>query len=178
MPETTTPLAALTDWKTVLGEQPLLGAESSGRELWSVTAEDGARYFLKRLGPWRNLPLADEARVLRHLATHGVPVAEFVPTDRATLYAGAIEDSFVLIPKLANDPFDATELVPLEATIGGAMATLHRALGAYPRSANSYTETLAESLADDLDLPDDLDEAFAERRDSMIAALSSWFTAI
>ena len=121
MPTKHTPLTVLEDWKTVLGEKVELGDESAGRDLWPVTAEDGARFFLKRLGPWRNLPLADEARILTHLARQGIRVAEFLPTDRATLYAGEVEESFVLIPRLASDHFDAAELVTLEEKIGGAL---------------------------------------------------------
>lgn len=167
-----TPLTVLEDWKTVLGEKVELDDESAWRDLWPVTAEDGARYFLKRLGPWRNLPLADEARILRHLARQGVRVAEFLPTDRATLYAGAVEDSFVLIPRLASDQFNAVELVSLEEKIGGALAELHGALSRYPWPANSYAEKLSESLEQELMLPPDVAEGFARRRDSMIVALA------
>ena len=170
MPTMPMPLTVLDDWRTILGEKVELGDESAWRDLWPVTAQDGARYFLKRLGPWRNLPLADEARILRHLASQGVRVAEFLPTDRATLYAGAVEDSFVLIPRLANDQFNAVEFVSLEEKIGGALAELHGALARYPWPANSYAETLSESLEQDLMLPPDVAEGFARRRDSMIAA--------
>jgi Ser/Thr protein kinase RdoA (MazF antagonist) len=169
-----TPLTVLEDWKTILGEKVELGDISPGRDLWPVTAEDGARYFLKRLSPWRNLPLADEARILMHLAWQGVRVAEFLPTDRATLYAAEAEDSFILIPRLANDHFDVVELVSLEEKIGGALAELHLALARYPWPANSYTETLGESLEreQELMLPPDVAEGFARRRDSMTAALT------
>jgi Ser/Thr protein kinase RdoA (MazF antagonist) len=168
----TTPLTVLDDWKTVLGDKVELGDASAGRDLWPVTAEDGARYFLKRLGPWRNLPLADEARILRHLARQGVPVAEFMPTDRATLYAGPVEDSFILIPRLASDHFNPAEIVSMEETIGGALAELHLALARYPWPANSYVEQLSESLAQDLMLPPDVAKGFARRRGSMVAALA------
>ncbi len=141
MPTKSTPLSVLEDWKTVLGEKVELGDKSAGRDLWPVTAEDGARYFLKRLGPWRNLPLADEARILGHLARQGVRVAEFLPTDRATLYAGEVEDSFILIPRLASDHFNAAELVSLEEKIGGALAELHLALATYPWPANPISRT-------------------------------------
>jgi len=172
MPSKNTPLTVLEDWKTVLGETVELGDTSAGRDLWPVTAEDGARYFLKRLGPWRNLPLADEARVLSHVARQGVRVAEFLPTDHATLYAGEVEESFVLIPRLASDHFTATELVSLEEKIGGALAELHLALARYPWPANSYAEQLRESLEQDLMLPPDVAEGFARRRGPMTAALA------
>lgn len=165
-------LTVLEDWKTILGEKVELGEHFAGRDLWPVTAEDGARYFLKRLGPWRNLPLADEARILSHLARQGVPVAELLPTDRATLYAGEVEDPFILIPRLANDQFDAVELVSLEERIGGALAELHLALARYPWPANSYAENLGESLNQELMLPPDVAAAFARRRGSMTAALA------
>lgn len=165
-------LTVLEDWKTVLGEKVELGDKFAGRDLWPVTAEDGARYFLKRLGPWRNLPLADEARILRHLARRGVRVAEFLPTDRATLYAGGVEDSFVLIPRLASDHFNAAELVSLEEKIGGAVADLHLALARYPWPANSYAEKLSASLEQELMLPPDVAEGVVRRRGSMTAALA------
>ncbi len=172
MPTKNTPLTVLADWKTVLGEKVELDDVSAWRDLWPVTAEDGARYFLKRLGPWRNLPVADEARILTHLARQGVRVAEFLPTDRATLYAGEVEDSFILIPRLASDHFNAAELVSLEEKIGGALAELHLALARYPWPANSYAENLGESLERELMLPPDIAEGFARRRGSMTAALA------
>ncbi|HWK80422.1 MAG TPA: hypothetical protein VNP95_06625, partial [Thermomicrobiales bacterium] len=119
---TTTPRAALAAWTTVLGDTPSLGEPFAGRDLWPVTAEDGRQYFLKRLGPWRNLPLADEARVLRHLAQEGIGVAEYLPTDRASLFAGAVEESFVLMPRLADERLTAPDLLPCEETIGRALA--------------------------------------------------------
>ncbi len=172
MSTTHTPLTVLEEWKTVLGEKVELSAPYTGRELWPVTAEDGSRYFLKRLGPWRNLPVADEARILIHLARQGVRVAEFLPTDRATLYAGPVEDSFVLMPWLPNDHFNAGELVSLEETIGSALAELHLALATYPWPANSYVENLRASLEQDLMLPPDIANGFSTRRDSMTAALA------
>ncbi|HEV2529442.1 MAG TPA: phosphotransferase [Thermomicrobiales bacterium] len=162
----------LADWKTILGDAPTRGEPSAGRELWPVTAEDGARYFLKRLGPWRNLPLADEARILRHLASHGVPVAEFIPNDHAMLYAGAIEDCFVLVPRLVSDRFDALQVVPVGEQIGEAIGQLHVALARYPWSANSYQEQTIASLQGALMLPPDVAVAFEQRRDQMIAALA------
>ncbi len=132
MPTTPMPMTVLDEWKTILGEEVELGDASAWRDLWPVTAEDGARYFLKRLGLWRNQPVAEEARILTHLARQGVRVAEFLPTDRATLYAGEVEDSFVLIPRLASDQFNAVELVSLEEKIGGALAELHGAIARYP----------------------------------------------
>lgn len=173
MPTESTPRIALGDWKTILGEQVVLGEEVTGRDLWPVTAEDGARYFLKRLSPWRNLPLADEARILRHLAGQGVGVAEFLPTDRATLYAEYVGESFILIPRLASDGFSAAEIVALEEKIGGALADLHRALAMYPWPANSYTEGLGESLMGNLALPPDIAGQLDPRRAAMAAALAS-----
>lgn len=163
---------ALDEWRTVLGPDPVLGDEAAGRELWPVVAKDGTRYVLKRLGPWRNLPLADEARVLRHLAGRGVGVAEYLPTDRAKLYAGAIEDSFVLMPRLANDPFGVAEVLALEPSIGAALANLHLALATYPRAVNSYTEHLDQSLARDLMLPPDIAGAFAGQRRQLVEQLA------
>lgn len=167
------PLAILDAWQTILGDTPRLGDPAEGRDLWPVTASDDAPYLLKRLGPWRNLPLADEVRVLAHVARHGLPVAEFIPTDGATLFAGAIEDSFVLMPRLAQDAFTAAELASHEATIGRAVGHLHRVLAQYPWPTNSYTEDLAGSLRRDLLLPPDLAEAVALRREEMASTLAA-----
>lgn len=163
--------SVLNDWKTILGEDVRVETDTAWRDLWPVRAEDGAQYFLKRLGPWRNLPLADEARVLRHLAAQGVPVAEFLPTDHARLYAGEVEDSFVLIPALKSDPFDLAELIRLEEAIGRAVAQMHRALGRYPWATNSYVEQPGASLERDLSLPPHLAEEFATHRAKMVHAL-------
>lgn len=147
------PRTVLDDWKTILGEPVELGERAVGRDVWPVTAADGAQYLLKRLSPWRNLPLADESRILRHVAVQGVPVAEFLPTDWARLYAGELEEPCVLMPRLASDPFTAAELFSLEETVGSAPAHLHLALATYPWPANSYTETLSVALEQDLMLP-------------------------
>jgi len=162
----------LASWATVLGTAPTLGAEQTGRELWPVIAADGSHYFLKRLGPWRNLPVADEARVLCWLARQGVDVAEFVITDRARLYAGEVEDSYVLIPRIAADPLDPAEVLATEEQVGIKIAELHQALARYPWPVNSYSEDLAGAVAGDLLLPDDVAAAYPERRDAIVADLT------
>jgi Ser/Thr protein kinase RdoA (MazF antagonist) len=155
----------LREWESVLGSTPAFYLHSSGRELWLVRSRTNEFYYLKRLGPWRNLPLEDEALILNHLGKHGVPVAEFMKTDQKLLHAGAVEDSFVLIPQLQSDDFNADELLTLEPAIGSAVAHLHRQLATYPRSANSYDETLLDSLDGSLNLPDDLAHKLEESRD-------------
>lgn len=161
---------AFSEWRSILGAAPAVGQEVAGRELWPVTAEDGCRYFLKRLGPWRNLPVADEARVLRWLSRHGVEVAEFMITDRAMLFAGAVEDSYVLIPRLASDELSPPEALGAEEAVGGAIAQLHRQLAGYPWSVNSYTERVADALGD-LRVPPDVAAAFGERQSAMAEAI-------
>lgn len=173
MPTKTSPRSVLEQWISILGDRIELDAGAAWRDLWPVIAEDGARYMLKRLGPWRNLPVADEARIVAHLARQGIRVPEFIPTDRATLFAGPVEDSFILTPALANDSFTAAELVSLEETIGNAVARLHLALASYPWPANSYTEQLDESLAREQTLPAGLAEAFVGQRDKMIDSLAN-----
>lgn len=172
MPTKNVPLVVLEEWRTILGDRVELGDDYAGRDLWPFTAEDGASYFLKRLSPWRNLPLADEARILRYLAGQGVRVAEFLPTDRASLFAEESEESFVLMPRLASDFFADAELVSLEPMIGGALAGLHLSLNSYPWAVNSYVEDLRGSLEQELRLPSDVAEAFARQRNGMITALS------
>jgi Ser/Thr protein kinase RdoA (MazF antagonist) len=154
----------LREWESVLGSTPAVCLHSSGRELWLVRSNANKIYYLKRLGPWRNLPLEDEARILDHLRKRGVPVAEFVKTDQQILHAGAVEDSFVLIPHLESAEFSADELLRLEPTIGAAVAHLHRQLATYPGSANSYDETVLDSLHGSLNLPDDLARKLQEAR--------------
>ncbi|WP_152360248.1 phosphotransferase enzyme family protein [Microlunatus speluncae] len=163
--------AVLAEWRTLLGDHPT-AEKVPHRGLWWVTAADDRRYVLKRLGPWRNLPLADEARVLRHLSTSGVLVAEFLITERAALLAHPAEHPYVLMPLLPNDPFTATELVDLEERIGAAVAHLHRALASYPWPANSYRERLIETVQGELRLPTELHRSFARCREALVAVLA------
>lgn len=134
--------AILGDWNHILGTSRHGVSRYPERELWLITAEGGRDYYLKRLGPWRNLPLANEARVLRFLAGEGVHVAEFIPTDKAKIHAGEIDDSFVLMPRLQHDHFTAREILAREEEIGALVAKLHIGLAKYPRSVKSYTEDL------------------------------------
>jgi Ser/Thr protein kinase RdoA (MazF antagonist) len=164
-------LSALKEWKTILGDQVQVDHEFAWRDLWLLTTDDGTQYFLKRLSPWRNLPLADECRIVQHLARQGIRVPEFISTDCATLYASEGQDAFVLLPKLANDQFSPAELVALEETIGRAVAELHLALAGYPWPSNSYAERVDESLQQELTLPPEVADGFARRRGSMIDAL-------
>lgn len=161
----------LQNWTTLLGSEPLAEPEYTGREIWPITAEGGGRYFLKRVGPWRNLPMADQARVLRWLAQQGIAVAEFMITEHATLFAGRPEDSFVLIPHIDADQPEPAAVLGMEETVGHAIARLHGALLSYPFSANSYTERLADALLGELLLPTDVAEAFVGRREAMAAAI-------
>ncbi len=48
-------LECLAEWQTLLGQNPMVEDSDNVRELWSVESAYGKRYFLKRLGPWRNL---------------------------------------------------------------------------------------------------------------------------
>lgn len=161
----------LRAWSTVLGNGQRAVSQYPERELWLVRANDEREYYLKRLGPWRNLPLADEARVLRFLADDGVNVAEFIPTDHARLYAGEIEDSFVLMPRLPSDRFSAKEVLAEETSIGALVAELHIGLAKYPWRVNSYTEDLQGQLQREQMLPPKLADLFDERRVEMIASL-------
>lgn len=165
-------ISILKAWTTILGPAPTLGPEQTGRELWPVSADDGSHYFLKRLGPWRNLPVADEARVLHWLAQQGVDVAEFVITDEARLYAGEVEDSFVLIPRMASDPLDPSEVLAAEEQVGIKIAELHQALARYPWSVNSYAEDLVGAALGELRLPDDLAGAYGARRPAIAADIT------
>lgn len=159
--------AVLNAWTSILGTSPYLGIEDPGRELWPIVAEDGTHYFLKRLSPWRNLPVADEARVLRWLSQHHIDVAEFMITEHAAVTAEQSHDAYILIPRLATDSLPVADVLDLESTVGRAIAELHQALAAYPWPANSYREQLTDTLLGDLLLPADLADSFARRRDTM-----------
>lgn len=161
----------LVAWRTLLGDHPKAEPDPE-RGLWSVIATDSRRYVLKRLSPWRNLPIADEARVLRHLATNGVPVAEFMITEQAALVAGDGEHSYVLMPWLPTDVFASARLVDLDEVVGAAVAELHRALAAYPWPIASYREHLVEALNEELALPPDVQRSFAACRDEVAGALA------
>lgn len=155
----------LTNWSTLLGRHPSLGPEQAGRQLWPVTSSDGRRFVLKHIGPWRNLPLADQARVLAHLSASGILVAPFLLTEDATMYAGDADHSFVLLPWIDHDPVLTVRSPEHERLVGGALAELHSALAAYPWTANSYTEGFIDDLAsEDLRLPPDLLEELRCRR--------------
>lgn len=158
-------------WGSLLGENPEVVADPSGRELWFVQGEDSLKYILKRLGPWPNLPLADEVRVLQHLAYQGILVSQFVPTDAATIFAGEVEESFVLQPMLPNDLFTPAETLRFEDVIGKALARLHSALRVYPRPVHSYNENLVQALNQPLMLPAHLATAFEPVRAGLLAAI-------
>lgn len=172
MPSPDARLTLLRQWSSLLGLHPHLGPEQPGRELWPVTAEDGRKYVLKRLGPWRNLPVADQARVLVHLARSGVEVAQLLITDDARLFAGEVEESFVLLPHLAHDRIDPSQSLPVERFVGRSVALLHQALATYPWSANSYRERTTESLEAELLVPDDVRDLFEHRRADIVARIS------
>ncbi|UVY82965.1 phosphotransferase [Brachybacterium sp. NBEC-018] len=163
--------SALQEWDTVVGRDPRLGERLPGRELWPVLAEDGKKYYLKGLGKWRNLPLADECRVQHWLSRSDIAVMEYLLTDRATSWAGSPDDPFVLMPRLPSDALAPSTLLELEGAIGQTVARLHRALAAYPWSTNSYTEQLAPAVRGDLRLPADLAEAFGRCRENIADAV-------
>ena len=163
--------STLRAWSTLLGDHPDISSPLPGRELWPVTAEDGRRYVLKRLGTWRNLPVADQARVLAHLSRAGVRVAEFLVTEEAAMFAGAPEDSFVLMQHLPHDDIAPAQALPVEELVGRSVAALHRALAAYPWDAHSYRERIAEGLSE-LHVPKDVRDGFDARRDEVLARIA------
>lgn len=164
--------STLRAWSTLLGDHPRINPALPGRELWPVTAEDGRRYVLKRLGSWRNLPVADQARVLAHLTRTGVQVAEFLVTDEAAMFAGAPEDSFVLMPHLPHDDLAPAQALPVEELVGRSVAALHESLAAYPWDAHSYRERIVEGLSE-LHVPEDVRDEFRARRDEVLARIAS-----
>ena len=172
MPEAGTPAVALESWKHLLGEQPEILEHFEGRDLWRVKAGDGRCFYLKRYGPWRNLPLVDEARVLRYLASNGITVAEMLPTYAGVIHAGNVEESFVLFPELESVQLNAAETLASEPAIGHAMARLHHVLARYPGPIYAYHERLEHTLQHDMLLPSSLERLFVARKDEMLSALS------
>lgn len=164
---------ALKSWSTILGPTPTLHAEYQGRGLWPVTASSHGEFFLKRLDPWRNLPIADEARVLVHLAREGIRVPELLLTESATITADVAGDQFVLQPRLASESLTPAEILASENVIGREAARLHAALRTYPWPVNSYTENLAGDLASDLLLPAETMDRFRPHREEMIRAITN-----
>lgn len=162
----------LNAWRSKLGATPQLKLHSEGRELWRVAGSSGDRYFLKRLGPWRNLPLEDEAAVLEFLSDRGIRTTPFVPTDNGSLFAGEIEDSFVLIPEIGNQEISPEMLLEQEHAIGTEIARLHQVLAEYPGEVNSYRESVLDSLGDELNLPYELKERLAPRIPAMLASFA------
>lgn len=167
-----TPEELLTNWMSMLGRSASIVRHFPGRDLWLIQATDGTNYYLKKYGPWRNLPLADEALVLRYLNRQDVHVAEILPTDDGDVFAGHPDESFVLIPQLKSSPMSATDVLISEEAIGCAMAKLHMALDEFPFPIDSYTEDLRGALASELILPPELADSFEHRRAGVIAALS------
>jgi Ser/Thr protein kinase RdoA (MazF antagonist) len=160
----------LANWDVLVGEDPTIEDAYSDRELWPVTATDGQQYFLKRLGPWRNLPLSSEYRVQMHLRSHGVPVAEYQVTRDSKLYAGPIEDSYVLMPRLPED--DNTSRMPDEEIgVGAAVARMHAILKVFPWITESYDEDIVVPLKGDLYLPLSLTIDYTSIKSELIDAL-------
>lgn len=163
--------AIRTNWNHILGTDSMVVSQYPERELWLIQANNERSYYLKRLGPWRNLPLADEARVLRFLSGEGINVAEFIPTDSANLYAGEIADSFVFMFRLPGERFNAKEVLAAEEAIGARVTKLHVGLSNYPWFVDSYTEDLKGSLEQEQMLPSSLATLFETRRADMISAI-------
>lgn len=164
-----TPEEILANWLSPLGVNASIVQEFTGRDLWLIHAMDGTNYYLKKYGPWRNLPLADEYRLLRYLDSRGIRVGKLMPTDSATLFAGDPDESFVLIPQLKSSPMSAADVLISEEAIGRAVAKLHVALSNYPGPIDSYTEDIRGALASELMLPLSLAQSFAPRRAEVIS---------
>lgn len=152
----------LRGWRSAVGRDPAIGAAVHERELWPVNGADGGVWFLKRLGPWRNLPVEDEARVLDHLCAAGIPAAPFVRRDDGAIVGGEPADSFVLMPRVPALQLGPSATAAAEPLAGAAVARMHRALAAYPRGTASYTEQIGRTLGASDRLPNDL--AVAVRR--------------
>ena len=135
-------LECLAEWQTLLGQNPMVEDGDTVRELWSVVSAYGQRYFLKRLGPWRNLPVLSEYRMLIHLLEEGVLVPAFLLTDDGLITAGPTEDSFVLMRAFEHGHRLAADIPRFEYEVGSATANLHQAMSRYSQPLGSYTEDI------------------------------------
>ena len=149
-------LMCLAEWQTLLGENPMLEIGDNVRELWPVESVHGERYFLKRLGPWRNLPVLSEYRMIIHLLEEGVCVPAFLLTDDGAITAGPTEDSFVLMRAFEHEHRLAADIPRFEPEVGSATACLHQAMSRYSQPLGSYTEDIEGGLTNGLRLSDDL----------------------
>jgi len=165
-------LKQLADWQTVVGENLTLDVVDDLRELWLVQSVYGERYYLKRLGPWRNLPVLSEYRMLVHLLEEGVRVPAFLLTDDGAVTAGPIDDSFVLMRALQHVHLPANEIPHHESEIGIATAHLHQAMSRYSQPLGSYTEDIKGGITGELRLPDDLLQRFDAVRYEIFDLLS------
>jgi hypothetical protein len=111
-------LECLAEWQTLLGQNPMVEDGNNVRELWSVVSTYGQQFFLKRLGPWRNLPVLSEYRMLIHLLEEGVQVPAFLLTDDGSLTAGPTEDSFVLMRAFNHEHRLAADIPRFESEVG------------------------------------------------------------
>ena len=162
----------LAEWQTLVGENPALGAGDGVRELWPVESVHGERYYLKRLGPWRNLPVLSEYRMIVHLLEEGVRVPAFQLTDDGAVTAGPAEDSFVLMRDFEHEHIPAADIPRFEPEVGSATAHLHRAMSRYSQPLGSYTEDIEGSITDGLRLSDDLLRRLDAVRDEILQPLS------
>ena len=149
-------LECLAEWQTLLGQNPMVEDGDTVRELWSVVSAYGQRYFLKRLGPWRNLPVLSEYRMLIHLLEEGVLVPAFLLTDDGLITAGPTEDSFVLMRAFEYEHRLAADTPRFEYEVGSATAHLHLAMSRYSQPLGSYTEDIEGGLTNGLRLSDDI----------------------
>jgi Ser/Thr protein kinase RdoA (MazF antagonist) len=162
----------LAEWQTILGENPTLEFGDNVRELWQVESEHGERYFLKRLGPWRNLPVLSEYRMIIHVLEEGVRVPAFLLTDDGAISAGPTEDSFVLMRAFEQEHRLAADIPRFESEVGSATAYLHQAMSRYSQPLGSYTENIEGGLTNGLRLSDDLLRRLDAVRDEILQLLS------
>lgn len=141
----------LDKWTGVLGGRAIVARLGDAEHVWSITAEDGQDYILKRLSASRGAPLADEYRVLLHLRDSGCLVAPYVVTDAASLFAEFESQKYVLAPRLA-----ASEIIheiepgasPICSNIGRAIGLLDLSLATYPHDIASFEHDLLRQTFD------------------------------
>lgn len=150
------PVAA---WASVLGTPRVWELARGHAQVWAVRAADGRRYVVKTVGPWRpGPPVADEYRVLVHLAAAGIPVAVPVVSDDGRIAVAHQDAEYALLPWLDGDPA-GREVGAACVRVGAAIGRLHQALADQPWPVRSYRQDMVAAFEDSLArLPADVRE--------------------
>jgi Ser/Thr protein kinase RdoA (MazF antagonist) len=137
-------------WTSVLGAAHVHELARGHAQVWAVRAEDGRRYVVKTVGPWRpGPPVADEYRVLVHLGAAGIPVAVPVVSDDGRVAVDHGDVEYVLLPWVDGNP-GGHEMGAACERVGAAIGLLHRALARQPWPVRSYRQDMVVAFQESL----------------------------